>query len=79
MASSTQTTAGKKELRVRKAPLGSMLEFHYEGGGEVPDMLKGFYTDLFSTEVALKLWESSKTPPAPAPIVRKYSGKPVKA
>ena len=85
MASSTQTTgASKRELKTRIAPNTFHLEFYYEGGGEVPDILKGLFTDAFSAELAKsnfltkKQDEEDRKADEKKNFTRKATGKPIK-
>ena len=84
MASNTRTTgANRRELKTRISPGTFHLEFYYEGGGEVPDVLKGLFTDQFSAFQARdafltkKKVEEDKAKEKPK-FERKATGKPVK-
>jgi hypothetical protein len=47
-----------KRLRVEQVPGNTLLRFAYEGGGEVPDDLKGQYTSYAEAKRKLAVWES---------------------
>lgn len=49
-----------KELKVRTVPLkGSVYEVYYDGGGQVPEVLKGMYTSIRNALMAISYY----TPP----------------
>ena len=53
--------AVKKELRYRVRHNSMHLELYYEGGGQVPESLKGMYTDSRAAEFAIMAYHESKT------------------
>lgn len=79
MVSNTTTTEeNKRELKTRTAKNSFHLEFYYQGGGEVPQVLQGFFTDEYAATLAKNMYLQSKEP-KPKKEKPKYTGKPVKA
>ena len=51
-----------KELKVRPVKAkGSVYEIYFEGGGQVPDTLKGLYTRISNAMQAIKYYTPPKT------------------
>ena len=47
----------KKELKTRySSKMGNMLEVYYEGGGQIPQVLAGLYTDLTTAQIAINTY-----------------------
>lgn len=49
----------KKELKWRRLPNG-LYSLFYEGGGELPDVLKGNYTSVFACTKAIDEYTKGK-------------------
>lgn len=47
-----------KELKVMQGPYGFYIK--YEGGGQLPDMLSGYYTGIRDAHDAIKAYETIK-------------------
>tara|TARA_R110000737_G_scaffold83545_1_gene115990 strand:- start:2120 stop:2317 length:198 start_codon:yes stop_codon:yes gene_type:complete len=47
-----------KELKVMQGPYGFYIK--YEGGGQLPDMLSGFYTGIKEANDAVKAYKEIK-------------------
>ena len=45
-----------KQLRIEKIDASTLVRIAYTGGGEVPDSLKGAYTNRVEAELAIKRW-----------------------
>lgn len=45
-----------KQLRIEKIEATTLVKIAYTGGGEVPDALKGAYTNRTEAELAIKRW-----------------------
>lgn len=43
----------KKNLAIRAVPASTMVELYWEGGGELPDSLKGSYTNTKAAQTAI--------------------------
>lgn len=48
-----------KQLRIEKIEATTLVRIAFTGGGEVPDSLKGAYTNRTEAEVAIKRWLSA--------------------
>ena len=52
--------AATKELKVRSVSNGMpMYEVYYEGGGEIPDVLKTLYTSVLIANQAIEKFQAS--------------------
>ena len=45
-----------KQLRIEKVEASTLVKIAYTGGGEVPDALKGSYTNRTEAELAIARW-----------------------
>lgn len=48
-----------KELKVRYVPSENLFEIYYEGGGGIPDALKGYYTTTAAAQENIKLFQAT--------------------
>lgn len=48
-----------KNLRIESDPGSALVRIAFEGGGEVPDMLKGLYTSPADAQRAIEVWKAS--------------------
>lgn len=48
-----------KQLRIEKVEATTLVKIAYTGGGEVPDALKGAYTNRAEAELAIKRWKAA--------------------
>lgn len=54
-------TVVEKEFKVRvNARMGSMKEIYVEGGGELPKVLSGMYTDVGMAQKAINLYKTTR-------------------
>lgn len=47
----------KRSLRIEKVPATTMVCIKWNGGGEVPDQLKGSYTSVALARQAINVWK----------------------
>lgn len=45
-----------KALVVVPVPASALVEIKYEGGGEVPDQLKGYFTSVMTAQARIREW-----------------------
>lgn len=50
----------KRNLKVVPVPSSTLVRVVWEGGGEVPDALKGQYTSSYAANMAILAWYSTK-------------------
>lgn len=48
-----------KNFRFDQVPNSSLIKIAFEGGGEVPDELKGYWTNMAVAKQAIEVWKSN--------------------
>jgi hypothetical protein len=48
-----------KNFRIDPVPSSSLVSIAFEGGGEVPDVLKGHYTTPAAAKIAIEVWKAA--------------------
>lgn len=72
-----------RSLRIEKVPATTLVRIAWNGGGEVPDELKGHYTSPLAAKQAIAVWTSKAereveidSPSEDAAVVKKPLGRP---
>lgn len=65
----------KKELKIRIRNNTSHCEVYYEGGGELPQVLSGLYTNATLAQQAIDTYKTTKKPTTKETVDATPSGK----
>lgn len=49
-----------KSLKIEPYPNSGLVKVAYEGGGEVPDQLKGAFTSPAAAKAAIEVWKANE-------------------
>lgn len=55
--------ADKRTLRIEPVPATALVRVAWNGGGEVPDSLKGYYTSVKDAQRAIDIWATNQSRP----------------
>ena len=63
--------ANKRNLTVVKVPYSTLYAVAWEGGGELPDKLKGQYTTHAEAKIAIQAWMATSRPEEHVALMKK--------
>lgn len=65
----------RRTLRVESVPASTLVKLAWNGGGELPEALKGFYTSHKEATKAIDAWVAQNDRPEAAPEAAKPAPK----